>query len=65
MPKRDETPTGAELDRLAEITEADVMRAKRKATQRVPQATRALDATRDDTTRRPDVGDEGGAVSGS
>jgi hypothetical protein len=49
MPTRDETPSSAELDQLAEITPADIARAKRLAAQRVPQATRALNAERDDT----------------
>jgi len=49
MPTRDDTPSSAELDQLAEITPADVARAKRLAAQRVPQASRAVNAERDDS----------------
>lgn len=50
MPIRDsETPSAAELDQLAEVTAADIARAKRLAAERVPQASRALNAERDDT----------------
>ena len=49
MPTRDsETPNASELDRLADITPTDIARAKRLASERVPQARRALTAERDD-----------------
>jgi hypothetical protein len=50
MPKRDgHIPGDAELDRLAEITDADIDDAARSLKQRVPKATRAVDAMRDDS----------------
>ena len=49
MPNREQTPSAAELEQLAEISSGDVTRAKRKASERVPQASRALEAERDDT----------------
>lgn len=49
MPKRDgHIPTDSELDRLAEITDAEVDDAARSLRQRVPKSAPAIDATRDD-----------------
>ena len=50
MPTNDDTPSKSELDQLAEVTPSDISRAKRLAAQRIPMASRALNATRDDTT---------------
>ncbi len=53
MPIRDaRTPKGAELDRLADITEADVEDAARTLAQRVPDARPAIDAVEDTTPGR-------------
>lgn len=59
MPIRDaKTPSAAELDRLAEITEADVNDAARSLKQRVPKASRAVDAVRDDSGASGPIPDE-------
>ena len=51
MPTRNsDTPSTSELEQLAQITPGDLARAKRLASQRVPQARRALNAERDDTS---------------
>lgn len=59
MPKRDgHIPTDAELDQLAEISEADVDDAVRSGKQRAPKLARAFDATRDDTGAHGPIPDE-------
>lgn len=51
MAKRDgHISTDSELDRLAEITDADVDDAARSLKQRVPKSAPAIDAERDDST---------------